>query len=785
MFRQQLSRLISLLAACLLLGAFASVARAAPADVDIVDEEFGFCDGLVPERWTPLRLSIASQKEPFSGRLTVSYAQDGTQGAQVELAVATTLGQVTPIEVAVCVPESLSQITFTFEHAQTGQIRRIRYERWGSYREDPDVRDLPPDDMVGRRVVMFDGPRGLDEALVQRSGVVPAPSSPAMAGFPGQAQVPAASKWLTTWRANLSRERMPLSWVAYDCADVVVVRGDVGIGADVVDSRALEALMAWVKAGGKLVVLVEPAGDGWARFVGGVGVVEVGELEARSIPSRARAVLLAPGDPEEGPDAQAGFAAADQIASRWMGVTELGKARGWSVEYPIATPPAIDPARNGQSVGVVAIGPVGFGTVMLVSCDPVKMPAVVGTSATSRVWRDILSIILDRGAPRYVPDQNSWAWRFSGKSSGANETERAALESVFSRITRVPSLGHGTFIAIAVVVLVLALLVGPVDAIVLRRKGLRQHSWATALLWIAVASAASVAAPMLIRSSEDRAFRLASYDAIMGGNGGVEFACREGATTILPGKGGVVRLKDSGDGVVYRGASPIERRPGQGFIGSVLPMEQRVGERGTLRGVMPGVLALRQWSTRTMLDECPEATGTALSALRVNLDLEKACVLHVNGLAEKASLLRASVQTKEGWRVLASTDNAGEWSAAGSAQKLPPADWSAAPGSEGSERYFQDTDESSTAFVGIGNPGVSKSLPFSGTRTDTIDRLVASGEWACVYLHVLDWPLDVAIEPAVGWKTESQAVLRVLVPLRKPGDPVVPAASTPPDETTP
>lgn len=75
---------------------------------------------------------------------------------------------------------------------------------------------------------------------------------------------------------------------------------------------------------------------------------------------------------------------------------------------------------------------------------------------------------------------------------------------------------------------------------------------------------------------------------------------------------------------------------------------------------------MRQWSTRTMLDGvCPEATGTALSALRVNLDLEKACVLHVNGLAEKASLLRASVQTKEGWRVLASTDNAGEWSAAG------------------------------------------------------------------------------------------------------------------------
>lgn len=104
---------------------------------------------------------------------------------------------------------------------------------------------------------------------------------------------------------------------------------------------------------------------------------------------------------------------------------------------------------------------------MLVSCDPVKMPAVVGTSATSPSGGNILSIILDRGAPRYVPDQNSWAWRFSGKSSGANETERAALESVFSRITRVPSLGHGTFIAIAVVVLVLALLVGPVDAIVL------------------------------------------------------------------------------------------------------------------------------------------------------------------------------------------------------------------------------------------------------------------------------------------------------------------------------
>lgn len=777
----RLSRWVWLVTAWVLLGACAPVARAAPADVDIVDEDFGFCDGLVPERWTPLRLNIASRKEPFSGRLTVSYAQDGTQGAQVELAVATTLGQVTPIEVAVCAPESLSQITFTFEHAQTGRIRRIRYERWGSNREDPDVRDLPPDDMIGRRVVMFDGPRGLDEALAQRSAALTAPSSPAEV-YPGQAQVPAASPWLATWRANLPRERMPLSWVAYDCADAVVVRGDVGIGANVVDSRAFEALMAWVKSGGKLVVLVETAGDGWARFVGGAGMVEVGELETRAIPSRARGVLLAPGDPEEGPDAKAGFAAADQVAARWIGVTELGKARGWSVEYPIAALPATGPSKSGQSLGVVAIGPVGFGTVMLVSCDPGKMPAVVGTSATTRLWRDILSIILDRGSPRYVPDQNSWAWRFSGKSSGANETERVALETVFSKITRVPSLGHGTFIAIAVVVLVLALLVGPVDAIVLRRKGLRQHSWATALLWIAVASAASVAAPMLIRSSEDRAFRLASYDAILGGNGGVEFACREGATTILPGKGGAVRLKDSGNGVVYRGASPIARRPGEGFTGSVLHLEQRLGERGTLRGVMPGVLALRQWSTRTMLDECPEETSPAISALRVELDLDKTCVLHVKGLAEKASLLRASVQTKQGWWVLTSTNNTGEWSDAGPAQRLPSADWSAA---SGSERYFHGADESLSAFVGIGNPGASKSLPLSGTRTDTIDRLVASGEWACVHLHVLDWPMDVAIEPAVGWKTESQAVLRVLVPLRKPSEPAAPAASTPPDETTP
>ena len=781
MLSRRLTWLAWIVAALSLAFVCTTKAAAAPLDVDIVDEDFGFCDGLVPERWSPLRVYIASRKEPFSGKLVVTYAQDGTQTARVVLPVATTIGQVTPIEITLSVPEGLTEVKFRFEDGGSMRSREFRYELGGSLRQDPDVRDLPPEDAVGRRVVMFDGPRALDDALTQRSGITP--MAPGMPAFSGQPANPVASPWVTTWKANLPRDKMPLTWAAYDSADVVVVRGDVGIGADAVDARTLEALKAWVKAGGKLVVLVEPAGDAWARFLDGAPVVEMSEIESRATSKRAVGVLGRRGEPEEGEDAIAGVAAADEMSARWMTLTETGVAKGWNLSHTITA--FVDGASGKETtLGTCAIGPVGFGTVMLVSCDPAKMSAVVSSRATTRLWRDILTIILDRGTPRYQPSQNQWGTWYAGTSSGSNDTERAALEYVFSGITRVPNLGHGTFIAIAGVVLVLALLVGPFDAIVLRKRGWRQHSWATALLWVAIASAASIAAPMLIRSSDDRLFRLASYDAIAGKDGAVNLACREGATSILPGKGGLVQAKDQGNGVVYRGASPIVKRARERFAGTVLPLLQGVGETGTLRGITPTALSLRQWSVRAMLDECPEAKSPALSALRVECEIDAACVVRVRGLPPGASILRATVQTSRGWRALGTSTDPCEWSDPGPSQVNPSADWSVAPGSD---RYFvySTSAKDQAAFNGVGAPGVARSLPLSGTRTDTIERMVATGQWACVYLHILHWPSDIALDPGDGWTTESQAVLRVLVPLKTPTTATPATAPTPAPITPP
>lgn len=774
-----LSRVVNMLAVMVLLLMGTSRAAAAPLDIDIVDEEFGFCDGLVPERWTPMRVYIASRKEPFSGTLTVTYAQDGTQSTQLDLPVATTIGQVTPIEVAVCVPEALTQITFRFSESGSIRYREIKYELGGSLRQDPEYRDLPPEDGSGRRVIVFDGPRGLEEALTSRATFTPAPVAPGMPYFPNQPQNPTASPWLSTWSVNMPRERMPLAWVAYDCADLVVVRGDIGIGNDVVDSRALEALNAWVKAGGKLVVLVEPAGNAWARFVGTDGVVNMSEMQPQDMPTRARGVLLRKGEPEEGDDGKSGFASADKVSARWMTLTEMGASRGWTLEHSIATYPDGLGSSREVTLGTCAIGPVGFGTVMLVSCDPSKMSAVASNNATTRLWRDILTIILDRGTPRYKPSQNQLGTWYVGTSSGANDTERAALEYLFSNITRVPRLGHGTFIAIAGVVLVLALLVGPVDAIVLRKKGWRQHSWASALLWVAVASFASIAAPMIIRSSDDRAFRFASYDVIANENGAANFACREGATTILPGKGGLALVTDEGNGVVYRGASPIQKLARERPLGTILPLQQGVGETGTLRGVMPSVIGLRQWSVRAMLDQCPDAKSTHLASLRVECDIDAACSVRVQGLPAGASILQATVYAKTGWRVLGLSESTGAWSDPGPPHLLAPANWGVTSLESYAWRYDGRGRDDQAAFTGIGTPGVVNALPLSSTRSDTIDRLVETGQWACVYLHVLHWPSDVTIEQKNDvWATESQAVLRVLVPLKAPLTPLAPAATT-------
>lgn len=736
------------------------VVLAAPADVDVLEARFGFCDGLVPERWTPLFLKIASEKDGFSGMLEVTHAQDSSQRARVVLPVATTPGATTSVAVVLCVPEETTLLTLDFTDELSGRRRSIEYRIGGSTDGRSDVRDLPPLDSVGRRVVTVEAPRSLTDALKVRD---------MFAGI----KVPQEGDtlWGTVWHGAVEPDNLPLAWAAYDSADVVVVNGDLGLrGDNRVDPRALDALMAWVRSGGRLVVLVEPLGDGWQRFVDHAAGVIVQEQSQIAVPRRAALPV------ESTPTQDAASKKSDEapkrlelaaaIRARPIHLSDAAVRGGWLLDYGDAS--MLEPGQT-DPWGVVASGPVGFGMVTLITFDPARVPKVSDLAASTLIWHDLLHPMLMREQDRSNKGQSSGWYRRMNSSSGSSVQEQSAISGVLDEMTNVPSLGHGLFLTIAAVVLMLAMLVGPVDAIVLKKRGLRQYSWLTSLGWIGIASVASAIAPSLIRSGANRFFRVATYDALVGSKGNVVGACREGITSILPGQGRRIVVRDTADGAMHRGVSSVAGQVREGLASATLPLFQGTPAKGTLRGVMPMESPVRQWSVRATMDEAPVSMPPALSDANVTAEWDGSWHVQISGLPAGVTVRSMGIEAIDGWWTLEPGPEEGRW-----ASTAPASQW---PASGAWTRMVDlphdieddDTREAASRDLGISSPATALSLPLTGTRRDAIARYVQSGSWACVHVQVTGWPEDAGVDAneRKHWTVQSQAVLRLLIPIER------------------
>lgn len=756
-----------------------SAIAAPPADIDIIDAKFGFCDALVPERWTPIELAISSQKAPFSGTLIVSYQQDASQSLRLVVPVATTPGAVTNAEVVVCVPEAIQSLTFEFIDDATQRTRRIEYQSGAMGGVDPNKRDLGSIDASGRRVVLVDAPRSLEEALSHRDP---------MAGL--RQEDPVVGPWATVWRGHAYEQTLPLMWAAYDAADVVVIPGDLGLrGDNRIDPRAMDALMAWVKSGGSLVVLVEPAGEGWKRFLGQLPLVDIADKNTSDAAPRIKAILdgSVPGrdvlggvwGKEEFKKAGGTIAAAASLQSRAIRLLPQGARRGWSVDY---TPDSVKSSCNEGATGFVATGPVGFGMVTLIAFDPAQTPEVASTFAAARIWRDLLMPTLEREHDRRFnvgDNQRIYYSRYSSPSGCSTEV-RSSIAQLLSDMTQVPHLGHAAFVVIVLVILVLAALVGPVDSIVLKKRGWRQHSWLTALLWIALASAASLIAPSFIRSGSNRLFRVAEYDAIVEPSGRVSLATREGITSILPGANEILRFADTADGSVHRGVSPLAAGADHSYSLSTLALLQGTTGEANLRGIVPLESSMRQWSVRAFMDEAPAAAvPSPLATLHVSATRGNPWRVSLKGLPADTQILSMALETPDGFWTLEHTSESDTWAATGLSSAGYPGTWN---GQRPVDDIWQNDHD---PLARLARPSNTFTLPFSVLRRDAISRALKADTAVCLYVHCASWPMDFTLSgarntPAQGWKTQSQAILRLLIPVERP---LVPANANPPADT--
>lgn len=583
----------------------------------ITDVRFGWQGAIVGERWNPIRVSITGGEKGFSGVLVAEFNQDASQAACIMTPAAATPGLTTPIDLAAFIPSSCERIQFTLLSETGFEVQRLVFDQVPG----PDEVEFSPVRFYEQCLTLALGPSSLSGAIdavpattpvsaTALDGIappsvevemndgevsaefIPSPDVAAAAAVQGEAL--ADFRWSSLKLARLEPASLPFLWTAYEAAQVLVIRTEAGPD---VDPRAVDAVRAWVHSGGRLVLVVDAPGSRWRRWLpdGPDGeLVDIGEVVRVAVPPAALAAIDQTEEAAPARDAQA----------RPLQLTVKGAADAWALEW--------GPESDHPGAGLLAQGPVGFGWVTIVGVEPQSCLANINKPGLTALWRAVLAKPLDEWLT-LPKDDGAEYLRYGGGTPGPTAQSRAALGDLLDRLTDAAPLGVGVVLIILFGMLLLTLLVGPVDALLLRRLQLRQHSWLTALGWITLMSLIAYVVPPLIRTGPDVIHRVRVVDILASPDAGPDggSAWSTGVTSIFASRAGPIPLEPFDPGAWWRGVSSAYGEPGsRRFLPPLMTRIDTGGPGGQdLRSAHPFNLTQGQWTFRAVADDGPAQPG--------------------------------------------------------------------------------------------------------------------------------------------------------------------------------
>jgi len=254
---------------------------------------------------------------------------------------------------------------------------------------------------------------------------------------------------------------LPDARVGYECLDALVLAAPDLVN---IDEQRQNAIATWVRGGGRLIF--------WASD----GVV----------PTEGPIVKLLPcefGTPET-----LNLSIDDTKAAGLVSRVEKLPSR------------KLTPLPNAQKLdllggkGVAYFSRAGLGQVAVVSFDASRLIFTDPISGR-KFWRPILHRLLK---PRDEKPQPYYGWGYD-----PGETRRlAAAERIIDRLGNVPGVGRFDFSYIALVMIGLMLIVGPVDWWVLRKLGRQEWTWVTTSGWIALVTFSALYVGHVLKSGD-------------------------------------------------------------------------------------------------------------------------------------------------------------------------------------------------------------------------------------------------------------------------------------------
>ncbi|MBU6413115.1 MAG: hypothetical protein KGS45_06550 [Planctomycetes bacterium] len=318
------------------------------------------------------------------------------------------------------------------------------------------------------------------------------------------------------------------------------------------------------------------------------------------------------------------FTPADSILARPITLAPQLKNSGWTtatrIDTSIVRPPgpahSSGTSKESSGPALIAHGPVGLGYVTILTADPTLAAATPSPEPARRVWLSALEPALaDYLSLPLIPAnaRHQWWGGWTGGTSGSNDFQSRAITKELNALADHPGKNLdplAVLIALLVCALLLALLLGPIDGLVLHAKRKLHFSWATALFWIVVVSLIAGFVPYFLRGNLPTMRITHAVDDVV-----IDFGGSAGWRTTLyglfashPGSRPLIAPPDEPtSGAAFRGVAVGEYWNTSTPIFTPIDLVQSstLSPRGSETSLWPLPLSQGQWSFRNALSVGP------------------------------------------------------------------------------------------------------------------------------------------------------------------------------------
>ena len=299
----------------------------------------------------------------------------------------------------------------------------------------------------------------------------------------------------TIYYSNKLPNMMPLDWTGFESLDVLLLHDP---SWNQFSHQQLTAIVQWVKNGGNLIVI---AGSN-ANF----NQNEIMQVMPCGLGERFNVDLKT-----------------DDLLD--IGLRNLSPQKVFLTELTLSDNSNIEKTVKIDGKVCFTLGKVGFGRVAVLGIDPLELNQNPENAAL--MWQTILNDVTITENMKSKPlmlksglrlindgklnedDFNQWATHQSSQS-------QRALNSLITYMYNIPEMRPISVWWVILVLLLLAIIIGPVDYIILKRKDKLPLTWITTLFWIITFTVSAYFFVDWLRSGELQMRGVSIVDAIQG-----------------------------------------------------------------------------------------------------------------------------------------------------------------------------------------------------------------------------------------------------------------------------